>query len=476
MSTTWDVVFIEEFNEDFGMGLDDGCEKYSEFYTISDIAELHGLNENISDDDNKSIGSSSSDGMSSLVSASDEGADYCTSDNNDYDNEEIENKWEIDSEPWAVSQDDTIGQEWGSHIDWDFENIATEPVKREPLFKTIMIDTPETFEEFLTVLSQLEEDTPELGCDCEGGNNFGRNGVLTFFSMSVLSRKETYIIDVCGLLKLGIQVFEQENAEGLSLKRVLGSKKYLQLWFDVRQDWDTLYHLFGVTPGRILDLQLLEFLSRRGSKTSIWGLFRVMKEHGKAFMGEKELEDWLDEKDEGKQYFSRHKLGYGVLEEERPISETTKRYIAGDTDCMFHLYNHLKRELKYWDRKMQMTIPEKATESAEETTGVANAKQPIEAAVVMESGSSTIKLQEPTGLAAPVEPRRRRDWLTFIEEQSMLRAELAMAPEYDPDDEDGRYSPLEALLGIARQESDPERVSARRAKEIEYSILFGGLI
>ncbi|KAF7892728.1 uncharacterized protein EAF02_000266 [Botrytis sinoallii] len=467
MSDSWDVVFTDEFDENFGMGLDDECKKYLKLYNISNLAELHGLSQNLSDDDNEDTESSSSDSMLSLVSVSDERSDCYTSDYND----EIESKSGIEFDFWAVSQDerDQIGQESDSPIDWDFEN-SIEPVEQEPLFKTIMIDTPETFDEFLPVLSQLVEDIPELGCDCEGGKSFGRNGVLTFFSMTILSWRETYIIDVLALIKLGIQVFEQENVEGLSLKKVLGSKKYLQLWFDVRQDWDTLYHLFGVTPGRILDLQLLELLSRRGSKDSILGLFRVMREHGKAFMRNKELEDWLDEKDEGRNYFSGHELGYGVLEEEGPISETTKRYIAGDTDCMFHLYFHLSLQLRYWDQEMQISIPEKATESAEKTTGIANAKQHIETAVGIESGLSTNELQEPTEPAAPVEPRHRRDWLTFVEEQSMLRAELAMAPEYDPNDQDRKYSAPEAFLEISRQQNDPERAAARRAKEIERSM------
>ncbi|KAF7913704.1 uncharacterized protein EAF01_000110 [Botrytis porri] len=431
MSAPWDVVFNEEFDENFGMDLYDECEKYSKLYTISDLAELDGLNQKLSDDDNEDTESSSWDSMPSLVSASDEGADCYTSDYND----EIE--WDTVVDFWPVSQNegDQMGQESGPPIDWDFET-SNEPIEQEPLFKTIMIDTPETFDEFLPILSQLMEDVPELGCDCEGGKTFGRIGVLTFFSMSILSRRETYTIDVWVLLKLGIQVFDQENAEGLSLKKVLGSKKYLQLWFDVRQDWDTLYHLFGVTPGRIIDLQLLEFLSRRGSKHSIMGLFRIMRDHGRAFMSSEEHEAWLDEKEEGRQYFSGHKLGYGVLEEERPISDTTKRYIAGDTDCMFHLYFHLKQKLRDWEEEMQISMSEKTTEPA-----------------------------------ALVEPRLRKDWLTFIEEQSILRAELAMAPEYDPNDEVGKYSAPEALLEISRRQSDPERAAARRAKEIECSFL-----
>ncbi|KAF5878561.1 putative 3 -5 exonuclease protein [Botrytis fragariae] len=468
MSTTWDVVFTEEFDENFGMGLDDECERYSKLYSISDLAELQGWNRNLSDNDNEDTESSSSDSMPSLVPASEEGSDYYTSDYND----EIESKSGTEVDFWAVSQDegDQMGQESGPLIDWDFEN-SDEPMEQEPLFKTFMIDTPEIFDEFLPVLSQLMKDIPELGYDCEGGKSFGRNGVLTFFSMSILSRRETYIIDVLALTKLGTQVFEQENAEGLSLKKVLGSKKYLQLWFDVRQDWDTLYHLFGLTPGRILDLQLLEFLSRRGSKDSIMGLFRIIRDHGKAFMSNKAHEDWLDEKEEGRQYFSGHELGYGVLEEERPISETTKRYIAGDSDCMFHLYFHLEVQLRNWVKEMQIRIPEKTTESAEKNTELSDAKQHIEAPFIIESRLSTSKPEESTEISSPVEPRRREDWLTFVEEQSMLRAELAMALEYDPNDEDRKYSAPEAFLEISRQQSDPERAAARLAKEIECSLL-----
>ncbi|KAM0195899.1 hypothetical protein ACHAPC_000389 [Botrytis cinerea] len=466
MSTTWYVVFNEEFDENFGMGLDDESEQHSTSYNTYDLTELYDSNQNLSDDDNETIESFSSDCMPNLLSTSEEWLHYYTPDNSDED--EIEEEWETGVDLWVCSQDehDQWGQQSGPLIDWDLEN-STEPVVKEPLFKTTMIDTPTTFNEFLPVLSQLLEDVPELACDCEGGKKFGRHGVLTFFSMTVLSRRETFIIDVSALLKLGIQVFKQENAEGLSLKKVLESKKYLQLWFDVRQDWDTLYHLFEVTPGRILDIQLLEFLSRRGSKRGILGLSRTMQYHGKAFMSSEELDVWLDDKEEGRQYFRGHKLGYAVLEEERPISETTKSYIAGDTDCMFQLYFCLRRKLRDWDNEMEIDIPEKATEPLEDTTELSTTEQPIEVPVVLDSGLSTIKLQDITEPAAPVEPHSRRDWLAFVEEQSLLRAELAMAPEYDPDDEELKYHPTKALLEISRQQSDHGRAIARRDRNIE---------
>ncbi|KAK6614400.1 3 -5 exonuclease [Botrytis cinerea] len=438
MSTTWYVVFNEEFDENFGMGLDDESEQHSTSNFMIPI-------KNLSDDDNETIESFSSDCMPNLLSTSEEWLHYYTPGSSDED--EIEEEWETGVDLWVCSQDehDQWGQQSGPLIDWDLEN-STEPVVKEPLFKTTMIDTPTTFNEFLPVLSQLLEDVPEL---------------------AFLSRRETFIIDVSALLKLGIQVFKQENAEGLSLKKVLESKKYLQLWFDVRQDWDTLYHLFEVTPGRILDIQLLEFLSRRGSKRGILGLSRTMQYHGKAFMSSEELDVWLDDKEEGRQYFRGHKLGYAVLEEERPISETTKSYIAGDTDCMFQLYFCLRRKLRDWDNEMEIDIPEKATEPLEDTTELSTIEQPIEAPVVLDSGLSTIKSQDITEPAAPVEPHRRRDWLAFVEEQSLLRAELAMAPEYDPDDEELKYHPTKALLEISRQQSDHGRAIARRDRNIE---------
>ncbi|QSZ30864.1 hypothetical protein DSL72_000422 [Monilinia vaccinii-corymbosi] len=388
------------------------------------------------------------------------------------------NAWECNPSVWADLFEPQVQE------DWELENGKVYEEK-EPAFKAIIVDTAEKFGEFLPILSQLREGVPELGCDCEGGKDFGRHGVMTFFSLTVRSLKKTYILDVWQLLKLEIKVFEQENEDGLSLKKVLGSEKYLQLWFDVRSDWDTLYHKFGVTPGRILDLQLLEFISRIGQRESIFGLYRVMREHGSAFMSPEEHEAWLDEKDEGRKYFNDHELKYGVPEEERPISETTRRYIAGDTDCMFSLYDHLEKILRIWEKTMQIPKPKKAFELADISADLSKpeSEQPVEYSYsipgpqVAETAEPTVSVPQPKTpvperqaiealeTTVPVESSMEEDWMTFIEKQSILRARLAMAPDYNSNDIEARYRAPAAFIAICKLEYNT--AYARWAKEIE---------
>ncbi|KAB8290572.1 hypothetical protein EYC80_010997 [Monilinia laxa] len=373
--------------------------------------------------------------------------------------------WEYDEWEFEGNAPGLWPETFGSQVNWELENAEVSQEK-EPAFKTIIVDTSENFGLFLPILSHLREGVPELGCDCEGGKNFGRHGVLTFFSLTVFSMKNTYLLDVWELLKLDVQVFEQENEDGLSLKKVLGSDRYLQLWFDVRGDWDTLYHKFGVTPGRIVDLQLLEFISRKGQKDSIFGLYRVMKDHGRAFMNSEEHIDWLDEKDEGRKYFQSHELKYGVLEDERPISDTTKKYIAGDTDCMFSLYEHLKKNLGIWEKYMQVPKPKKALEPVDGSAGLPQpeTRQSIDGSH-FNSESQAKGILKPAVLVEPLE----EDWMTFLEKQSTLRAQLAMAPDYNADDMETKYSAPAAFLAITQQEYD--MAIERRAKEIESSLL-----
>lgn len=63
-------------------------------------------------------------------------------------------------------------------------------------------------------------------------------------------------------------------------------------------------------------------------------------------------------------------------------------------------------------------------------------------------------MAETSEATVSVKPSKEEDWMTFVEEQSTLRAELAMALDYDSDDREGRYRAPEAFLKIGQIERD----------------------
>ncbi|ESZ97262.1 hypothetical protein SBOR_2336 [Sclerotinia borealis F-4128] len=207
---------------------------------------------------------------------------------------------------------------------WVSDNVeAVEPKT------TIMIDTIEKLDAFLPTLSRLKNGV-ELAFDCEGTpeivdsdgkvtGGFGRDGDISFLSMTIASMNKTCIFDVWQLKAV---TFERQNDDGLSLKKVLESQDRIQLWWDVRSDWDTLFHKFGIQIGKVRDVQLLELLSRSGVKSNICGLSRAMRDESEAFMG-RGLDDWLSNKAVGGFYFKKNNWKPLI---ERPINETARAW------------------------------------------------------------------------------------------------------------------------------------------------------
>ncbi|KAF7949938.1 uncharacterized protein EAE97_003447 [Botrytis byssoidea] len=205
-------------------------------------------------------------------------------------------------------------------IDAEAENALNTGAKRslDALAPVVFIDTLEKMDKFLPVLSRLK-DGVELAFDCEGtpeedengepiqGGGFGRTGDISFLSMTVISIDITYVFDVWQLKRI---VFGRQNDDGLSLKTILESHDRIQLWWDVRSDWDTLFHKFGIQIGKARDVQLMELLPRSGRKSNI-------------------LRTWLKEKASGGAYFERN--GWRPLTT-RPLTRTARNYIAGDTE------------------------------------------------------------------------------------------------------------------------------------------------
>ena len=109
----------------------------------------------------------------------------------------------------------------------------------------------------------LTTSSPSLYFDVEG-INLSRYGSISIIELhhepsSRPDKSHTYLIDVH---ILGFLAFSTASAEGVSLKTILESPKTPKVFFDVRMDSDALYALFGIKLAGIIDLQLMEVVSR----------------------------------------------------------------------------------------------------------------------------------------------------------------------------------------------------------------------
>ncbi|RAL68317.1 hypothetical protein DID88_007047 [Monilinia fructigena] len=238
---------------------------------------------------------------------------------------------------------------------------------------------------------------------------------------------KTYIFDVW---KLKRTTFERQSKDGLTLKQVLESHDRTQLWWDVRSDWDTLFHKFGIQIGKVRDLQLMEVLSRPGQKSRVFGLSRAMREEGRSFMSPAELDIWLDDKEAGSNYFKKHDWQPLI---DRPINATASSYISGDTDCLFQLHNRLQDRLASWAYRVQ--------------------------------GKTVGGLMELIGKQSTL-PAATEDLMEFIDQESTRRAHHAISPGFDAKSHEGKTVPPAVFLQIfLAWELNPERIMKRRDEE-----------
>lgn len=153
---------------------------------------------------------------------------------------------------------------------------------------------------------------------------------LTILQMRIRSLKHTYVFDVLALG--GKKMFETEGAEGQSLKKTLQSKEHIQLWWDIRQDSEALFHHYDILIGTRIDVQLMELAVRNHWQCNwLKGLAGAVWNHGYNWMDSNETNEWDRKSREAKQYFRRS--DYQCFNE-RPLSDMALGYAAGDVDVI----------------------------------------------------------------------------------------------------------------------------------------------
>ena len=97
------------------------------------------------------------------------------------------------------------------------------------------------------------ETSPALVLDCEGDNLGISSGRLSIILLrSVAADSQTYIIDVLRLSPTSLQpIFD-----------LLRSPNIRKIVFDGRMDFSALYHELGIELQNVLDLQLVDIMSR----------------------------------------------------------------------------------------------------------------------------------------------------------------------------------------------------------------------
>lgn len=214
-----------------------------------------------------------------------------------------------------------------------------------------MIDTLSALKTFLSGLpSDVQQ--PSLYVDLEG-NDLSRNGTLSLVTILVEPQHTVHLIDI---KTLGNMAFSTSDTDSKTLQQVLESPDITKVFFDIRNDSDALFSLYGVHVQGIEDIQLMEIASRNSSKRLLNGLAKCIERDAPISYSEKQA--WRTTKDQGHRLFDPARGGSFAVFDARPLTADMQNYCVQDVLHMPALREHYKRKISaaWWAKTQEETI------------------------------------------------------------------------------------------------------------------------
>jgi exonuclease 3'-5' domain-containing protein 1 len=214
--------------------------------------------------------------------------------------------------------------------------------------ETELIDTTSRLQSFLDSIPPDTSKPPILYVDLEG-NNLSRHSTLSLVTIFVEPKDKVYFVDVTTLQH---NAFDTAGSNGRTLRTVLESKDVIKVFFDIRNDSDALFSLYGVRVGGIEDLQLIELASRTFDKRHLNGLAKCIERD--STIGYNEKQEWKNVKEKGKTLFDPRYGGSYAVFDERPLSPEIHTYCVQDVTLMPHLRTIYRTKLcDAWWKKIK---------------------------------------------------------------------------------------------------------------------------
>jgi exonuclease 3'-5' domain-containing protein 1 len=187
-----------------------------------------------------------------------------------------------------------------------------------------LVDTADLVRDLVDVIEHSRPQPPFIFIDLEGVN-LSRNGSIAIMQVLVPPNKKVHLVDIH---VLGAQAFETPGTGGMTLKAILESAQFSKVFFDPRNDSDALYSHFHISLDGVVDLQLLEFATRRVRGRFVKGLFKCISEAD--FLSWAESRQWREVKEAGQKLFAPEQGGRYEVFLERPLPSAMVEYCQQD--------------------------------------------------------------------------------------------------------------------------------------------------
>lgn len=190
----------------------------------------------------------------------------------------------------------------------------------------IIIDDELSLKALLAQIThQVEKEKNQLLFIDLEGVNLSRSGQVAIMQILMPPSPVVYLVDVH---VLGTKAFEITTDLGTSLKSVLEAKNIFKVFFDIRNDSDALYVLFGVSVAGVIDLQVLEYATRQPQGKFVNGLAKCI---------ERDLLNttaWATVKANGRRLFAPEAGGKYEVFLDRPMAPDIIKYCEQDVMLM----------------------------------------------------------------------------------------------------------------------------------------------
>ncbi|EEP78734.1 predicted protein [Uncinocarpus reesii 1704] len=223
----------------------------------------------------------------------------------------------------------------GEHQPWTSQSQSTFVLDLRSV-----VDSQPALAQLVDVLSNLPKTSkPAIFADFEGVN-LCRLGSISIIQLLVQPEDHVYLIDVH---VLGPLAFTTSGKNGDTLKTIFESPEILKGIFDVRNDSNALYFLYGVALQGVEDIQLMEVACRRGLQTYLSGLARCI-DLDLISLGFGEKRVWKAAKEKGGRLFRPEAGGSFEVFNTRPMLEDIRAYCVCDVQYLPKLRD------RYWNR------------------------------------------------------------------------------------------------------------------------------